>query len=504
MRPALRALWLGAALSSAACEETLEACAPCGLPSEGAVNVSGDARLDGVLEAIGRTSQWGQRAMADYDRRVDALAHAAGYAHEEGPEGRLKATAADVGQIAALVRAALFEQAGVTTSIEVESPRCAVDMKLALARQISCEEASDCYVDSSCDTALAACTGLCVGRCATSSGTDGEDLCGGSCYVDVDAGTAPEECLSLCIGTCAAGTAGSCPGRCRGTCSGPCSSYTADGVCDGACGGVCSGSCASVTPIACDGLCYGSCLVDPDPVNGCAGTCRGDCAEGACDGDCRGHLRPEGCDLPSRCDGVMACQETVKDLAWAYLTCDPAAVRVHVDLDAAFTGDTPALLGLAALLERTLAGLLGDYGRMSLLVDGVDPLGEIGPADLVEPADAAARPYAITDHAQLVAAGVPDDRASLPLFAMRARASRLAAEATSGDYKISAGSMSCVQPAFEEALALTDALIPIAVRDTSGSDPGAWPAPVIDRTRGLFRVLDGATALLGLNAESGK
>jgi hypothetical protein len=442
--------------------------------------------------------------MNDYDEGVDALAHAVGYLHEEGPGGRLKATAADVEQIAALLRGVFFGQAGVTTTIDVESPRCAVDTALALARQISCEDASGCYISAACDAALGSCTGLCVGRCATASGAAGEDMCGGSCYLEIDAGTAPEECLSRCVGTCAAGTPGPCAGRCRGTCSAPCSSYTADGACDGACEGICDGSCTFGVPIDCDGQCYGSCLVALDPVTGCAGSCRGDCAGGVCDGTCRGHLRPEGCDLPSRCPGVLACQEASKDLAWAYMTCDPAAVRVHVELDAAFTGDAPALLELAALLQRTLTGLLGDYGRTSLLVDGVDPRGEIGPGDLVEPPDGVARPHAVTDHAVLVAAGVPDDRASLPLFAMRARASLLLTEATGGDYQIAAGSMPCVRPAFEEALALTDALIPIAARDTSGSDPGSWPEPVIDRTWGLFRILDGATVLLGLNAETGK
>jgi hypothetical protein len=503
-RTALYALSLAAALSWAACEETLEACAPCALPSEGAVNASGDPRLDGVIEAIVRLSSWGARAERDYDTGLDALAHALGYAHAEGDGGRLHATAADVEQIAALLRAALFEQAGVTTVIDVESPRCAVDSELALARQISCEDASGCYIGSGCEGSLGSCTGLCVGRCVTASGETGQDACGGSCYVEVDAGTAPEECLPQCIGTCADGTAGPCPGRCRGTCSAPCSSYTADGACDGACDGDCDGSCTSAAPATCDGLCYGSCQVAVDSATGCAGMCRGDCSTRLCDGTCRGQLRPEGCDLASRCDGVLACQETAKDLAWAYLTCEPAAARVHVETDAAFTGDAAALLALAELLERTLATILVDYGQMSLLVDGVDPSGEIGPDDLLEPADSAARPWAITDEGTLIAAGVPSDRASLPLSAMRARASSLASEATGGSYDIAAGSMPCVRPAFEEVFALADTLIPIEARDTSGSDPTAWPAPVVDRTRGLYRVLDGATVLLGLNTESVK
>ena len=503
-RPALFALSLAAALSWAGCEETLEACAPCGLPSEGAVNVSGDPRLDGVIEAIVRVSSWGQRAEWDYDTGVDALAHAVGYEHAEGDGGRLHAAAADVEQIAALLGAALFEQAGVTTAIDIETPECAVDSELALARQISCEDASGCYIDSACGGALGSCAGLCVGRCVTASGDTGQDMCGGSCYVEVDAGTAPEECLSQCIGTCVGGIAGPCSGRCRGTCSAACSSYTADGLCDGACAGECDGSCTLAAPAMCGGLCYGSCQVVVDPETGCAGTCRGDCSTGVCDGTCRGQLRPEGCDMASRCDGVLACQETAKDLAWAHLTCTPAAARVHVETDAAFAGDAAALLALADLLEKTLAAILADYGRLSLLVDGVDPSGEIGPDDILEPADEAARPYAITGEGALVAAGVPSDRASLPLSALRARASSLASEATGGEYDISAGSMPCVRPAFEEAFALTDALIPIEARDTSGSDPSAWPAPIVDRTRGLYRVLDGATVLLGLNAESGK
>ncbi|MCK9461966.1 MAG: hypothetical protein M0R80_20235 [Proteobacteria bacterium] len=503
-RLAFCALLAGAALSSAGCEETLEACAPCGVPSAGAVNVSGDPRLDGEIEAAVRAWQWGRRAEAGFDANVDALAHAVGYAHAEGPSGTLHATAADVEQIAALLRAALFEQVGVATVIELEAPRCFADMGLALERQISCELSSGCYVGSGCEEALASCAGLCVGRCATESGSDAEDACGGFCYQEVDAGADPEECLSRCVGTCAGGSVGPCAGRCRGTCSAGCSSYTADGACDGACPGNCDGTCSSAAPFDCDGICYGSCRVEADPETGCAGVCRGDCAGGVCDGACRGHVRPEGCDMPSRCSGVLACQEVAKDLAWAYMACEPATARVHVELGAAFTGDAAALVDLAALLERALTAFQADFGRLSLLVDGVDPVGEIEPEDLVEPADAAARPYAVTDHEDLVAAGVPDERAGLPLFAMRARVSWLASEATGGEYEIAAGSMSCIRPALEEALELLDGLIPIEERDTSGSDPAEWPEPVIDRTRGLFRVLDGAAVLLGLDAEAGK
>lgn len=491
---------LGAlAALGAACEETLEACAPCGAVSGGATNISGDPRLDGLLEAVGRHSAWGSRAEADFDASVDALAHAAGYAHDEGDDGILHATPEQLASVVSIVRAALFTQTGVETATELAMPRCAVDAKLALARQKVCERAAGCYVDSACDFALGSCAGQCAGSCTAERPDGGLSDCGGGCYVDADG--AGGACLDECIGACALADAGPCAGRCRGACASTCSAHASDGACDGACAGACAGLCITASPAACAGECLGSCRVPFDPASGCAGTCRGGCAAGACDGACLGQFRPEGCDLPSRCDGVLACQETGKDLAWAYLRCAPGAARVHAEVGAGFTGDEARLVRIAAAYEATLSLVLRDYGPLSLLVDGVDPSGEVAAADMVEGIDTDARPYAVREHGALVEAGVPDDRAGLPLSALRARVSAVSGEISGGGYTIAAGPMPCVEPAFEEALALLDALVPIAARDTSGADPAGWPEPVVDRTRGLYRVLDGATALLGAGAE---
>jgi hypothetical protein len=484
------------------CEEVLEACAPCGLVSDGATTVSGDPRLDGVLEAVGLHAAWGARVEADYDAQLDALAHAVGYVHDEGANGVLSPSPDQAAQIASSVEGSLFSGAGVTTTIELSMPRCTVDSALALARQIVCEDAAGCYIDATCGAALGSCAGLCVGSCAIETADAGAADCAGACYAEVAA--AGDACLDECIGTCELADAGACDGRCRGGCDGACSAYGSDGACDGACQGSCSGSCSSASPIPCPGRCEGSCRVAWDGATGCNGTCRGSCATGLCDGACLGQFRPEGCDQPSQCDGVLACQETGKDLAWAHMRCAPGAARVHVELGASFAGDAARIAALASTLERTLALLLRDYGQLSLLVDGNDAAGEAAAEDIAEAADEDARPYAVTDPTELLKAGVPAERASLPLFALRARTSALAGEVGGGGYKVAAGSMPCAAPAFEDALSIMDALIPIEARDTSASDPAAWPAPVVDRTRGLYRVLDGAAILLGLGAAAGK
>jgi len=505
---AIRLAGCAAALASMCawgCEETLEACAPCGLVSDGATTISGDPRLDGVLEAVGRHAAWGARAEADYDARIDVLAHAVGYSHGEGEGGVLVATSADVEAISALVRSALFEQTGVATSVEIGMPRCTVDSALALERQNVCEKVAGCYVVASCDSlALGSCAGLCTGSCdAEVAGSDaGLSSSSGACFID--AADAGDSCLGECIGTCGLAEAGACAGRCRGACDGACTAYAADGECDGVCAGSCDGLCSSDLPMPCDGSCVGRCRAADGPLSECPGIYRGSCANGACEGACLGQFRPEGCDSPSACDGVLACQETGKDLAWAHMLCVSGTARVHVELGSAFTGDRARTVALATILEETLSALLRDYGQLSLLVDGIDPSGAARTADLSEPIDADARPFAVTDHEALVEAGVPDDRASLPLSALLARVSVLRDEVNGGGYKIAAGPMPCVAPAFEDAFALMGGLIPIAERDTSGSDPASWPAPVVDRTRGLYRVLDGAAVFLGLGDAAAK
>ncbi len=490
------------ALSQPGCEEVLEVCAPCGLVSEGMVDISGDPRVDAAFEAVQRLDHEALEATELFDGRMAELAARLGAAAPESGEF----DAADVAQLVEEIRAELDEPAGIDLRMEIERGGCWVDSELALERQLICEEAAGCYVSPECaDEIGGACTGLCAGDCGAS--------CDGDCYRSVESGDA-SGCLLDCAGSCSGMVAGFCPGRCVGLCDGECSAHDSDGDCNGRCRGGCTGVCELGTPFSCAGTCTGLCRIphqygEPCPI------CRGDCTDGSCAGSCRGQLRPSGCDMPTRCDGVYECQEASRWLAWAYLRCDPGRVRVAVELGAQYAGDRARAVGTARLLERIVADTLSSHAWASLLVDGIDVTGELASPEAIEEdlaAGAQERPELVgleylNDPVTLCELGVDAERRQLPLSGLKAHLGYLASRVDAGDFTIPAGAMPCVQPAIEDAVELLGELVPTSgggdCSDITG-DGGASGGPEADRSAGLYRLVDAQGALLdGLSGVAG-
>ncbi|MDD5307405.1 MAG: hypothetical protein PHU25_08795, partial [Deltaproteobacteria bacterium] len=194
-----------------------------------------------------------------------------------------------------------------------------------------------------------------------------------------------------------------------------------------------------------------------------------------------------GCDRPDRCAGVADSQYMAKGLAWAYLECVPASARVG--LTVAQGEDRAMWLERARVLERVLVRTAGYHAALSLLVDGADDAGGITAGDLNEDIPAAEL-GPLADPAFLKGLGVAESRLFLPLENLKARAGLLAEQATSGEFKISAGSLPCVQPALAEALAELQGFLPTV--------EGASGALVPDRTGGLYALVDAQAAILGL------
>jgi hypothetical protein len=475
------------------CEEVLETCPPCGVVAEGAVNVSGNPALDGNFEALQRILTLAREAEADLDEGLAALAVAVGAPLPD--DGRFDAAAVD-GLLEALVPA-IIDAPGATVAVAVEQGGCRVDTGLALGRQAACERAAGCYVRDDCETGLAgSCTGLCVGDCGTA--------CDGRCFAPT--AEVAETCLPTCLGACDGAVAAACPGRCHGACDGACTSHGADGQCGGACDGACSGTCEHDAPFTCDGTCAGYCRV-PNPAGSTCGHCRGNCSEGACAGECRGHYRVQGCDQPGRCAGVIACQETGRLLAWAGLRCAPSTAEVRASYSGDFAGDRAGHAAAARLLERVLTRLAGHRAMLGLLVDGSDVTGEVAPAAFTENllADATAHPEVLAldylrDDRILCALCVVPDRRHLPLSGLLARLGVLVGAAGDSGFPVTAGAMSCVTPAFEEARELLYDLLPVtdpglcaACAGDGAADPSALSP---DRGAGLYRVVDAIEALL--------
>ncbi len=492
------ALLLFAAVS---CEETLEVCAPCGLLSEGDVSITGDPRLDGTLEAVYLLDKWGSLAAESFDSNMALLAEQ--YGVEIPEDGRFSAGA--VADVVAAINQGLFGISGVEIHVSMERPRCWIDSSVALERQVVCEEGSDLYVPPDCSTGQqGSCTGLCEGECIARVSGSNVNLCTGVCYRE--AALAGDECLVGCIGSCEHDGGVECPGRCFGQCDTTCAGYTSLGRCNGECEGLCVGVCDSRTPFDCEGECEGLCRVPVSEEGACDGICMGDCAQGKCAGAsrCRGHFRPRGCDSSINArQAVLDCQEMTRLLGWANLRCEPAGVRSGIEMSPLATElDRGVIISRASRLESILAAILDDYGKLSLLVEGVDVAQMIGPGELTDEyqLDTRPRPAGRLSMEDLGTWGYVEAREHLPLTGLKARLGMLRIKGTSGDYEITAGSLPCVQPALEEAWSMIDVLIPCTAIDEDGDD--VIDSFVENRAGGLYRVWDGMEIVLGLGLQS--
>jgi len=190
-------------------------------------------------------------------------------------------------------------------------------------------------------------------------------------------------------------------------------------------------------------------------------------------------------------------------LAWANLRCEPAGARLGVEMSPLATElDKGAIIARVSRLQSILAAILDDYGKLSLLAEGADVAQMIGPDDLKDEYqfDTRPRPAGGLSMEDLGAWGYVEAREHLPLTGLKARLGMLRIKGTSGDYEISAGSLPCVQPAFEEAWSMVDVLIPCTAIEEDGDD--VIHSFVENRAGGLYRVVDGMEVIMGLGFQS--
>ncbi len=462
------------------CEEVLEACAPCGNVTDGDVNISGDPRLDGTLEAFQRVRRFAESAAAGFDRDKEMLIETFEISEAAGIE-----------EIVAEIESQLLGNQTVDVAIALEPARCWVDAEYAIASELACEELLECNLPRKPSQWIKAplCTGLFVGEC--------DARCLGQCFDE----TLPSErsCTEECVGTCSEITGQSCPGMCRGSCSSACSAYRANGECAGGCSGLCTGVCEAPIPFYCGGSCYGHCRVDLGEGNLCRGQCRGGCVDhsgkGKGQGTCRGHLRPAGFD-----EECSECREMAKWIAWSMLTCWPAAVKLSVDFSPEYEDDRTDFLARVRKLERVLARTANKYAALALLVDGVDVTSELEPQDLTETvSENTPEIDYLKSETDVEDLGVVFSRRFLPLSGLKARVKMLAGTATQGDFLITSNALPCITPAFEEAASLLGEMIPAV---NSGADLEMDRACSITSieadTPCLYRVVDEQAALLTL------
>jgi hypothetical protein len=229
-----------------ACEETLEACQPCGSVLDGAINISGDPRVDGTFDTVKRMREFSQSAARTFQNETSLLRQTFGL-----PED------ADVPDIVTAIEEQLFQVPGGTVTIYLEPAKCWVDALWARELEFSCEERSDCTISRTCteNSAPPYCTGFFSGGCT-------DNACQGECYQAVSDDNVA--CIEQCIGLCVEMDAGMCPGRCMGDCSGTCSAYDPNASCSGYCGDTCTGMCELDAAFVCTGQCEGLCQVTLD------------------------------------------------------------------------------------------------------------------------------------------------------------------------------------------------------------------------------------------------
>ena len=216
-------------------------------------------------------------------------------------------------------------RASATLKIDIQEPRCEVNVSAKLDCQAQCSASAKC------------------------------ELSPGEIKASCEPGKLSGQCSAQCTGSCE-GSA-SVAVSCKGTCSGEC-----DGTCDGtASSGQCSG--------ACDGKCRGSCAVEASDNISCEGTCSGDCTAEFKAPKCEGKFTP-----PSgKCEASANCSGSCDASASAKAECTPPSISIS--LAAGASADVQAKV---AALQKWLPQIfLIIKGRFNVLTGQIEGLGTV-------------------------------------------------------------------------------------------------------------------------------
>jgi modification target Cys-rich repeat protein len=307
------------ALMTAGCDKasdiTDDVCGECGEFSKGDIGISGNAKIDGFLQAVSSFDTSVTTLNAKFEVGLSQLEAAFGIEVDGSASLDARVTAL-IAKIEGEVNANL--EADSAISVGFQPAKCSANLDVAVEAQVTCEAKADCDVEVEPGSAQVTCEGTCTGSCS------GE--CDGTVQCKVEAPSV--ECSGSCEGSCDVEVSAECSGTCKGSCDGECSAYVknADGEmeCNGSCSGKCEGTCSASVSGSCEGKCTGSCTADPGGAEckgevKCEGTCKAECS-----GGCTGEVTPPS--AKASCDASAECKGQAKAQASASLECTPPSV----------------------------------------------------------------------------------------------------------------------------------------------------------------------------------
>lgn len=367
-------------------------CGPCGALATGDVGISGNAKLDGFFEAVGKIGDTTAAINGDFNANIDALSEIYGVTD-------FKASASidkKVDDLIAAIQGEFSANVSGGVTVNYKPAECHASLDVAVKAQASCEAKAGCEGDVTPPSAAVECEGSCTGSCM---GT-----CEGApptCEL-----TASAKCEGKCEGTCTFDAAATCDGTCHGSCSGECSATDANGNCNGKCDGMCDGSCELSAAAECNGTCSGKCEVEAGAMceGGKAPSCSGSC-KGQCSGSCTGEVTPPSAHVD--CKASADCQGQASAKANASLECTPPSLDLDYSFkagaDATAQADFVAHLGE---LKTRGAAILTGFTKYKMLIEGqTDANGKV----IVQPPVATLKASItdLIDHAGEIAADVP-------------------------------------------------------------------------------------------------
>ncbi len=331
-------------------------CGPCGKISTGDVGISGNAKLDGFFEAVGRISDATASINGDFNANIDALSQVYGVANFDASA----AIDAKVDALIAKIKADFSANLSGGVALDYQPAECHASLDVAVKAQADCEAKANCTGEVTPPSATVDCKGSCTGTCM---GT-----CEGApptCDLTVAA-----KCEGKCEGTCTVDAAAACDGTCHGKCDGNCSATDANGQCNGSCDGMCTGSCELSAAATCSGTCSGKCEIAANAMcdGGKPPSCSGSCT-GQCSGSCTGDVTPPS--AHANCDASAQCNAQASAKANATLECTPPSVQLtYTFADKLSASDKADFVAHLGELKLRGAAILTGFTKYDLLIHG--------------------------------------------------------------------------------------------------------------------------------------
>lgn len=338
-------------------------CGPCGAVAEGAVSISGNARLDGFFSAVADLDGAFVSVRGDFDANIRGLA--AAWDFDIAADAAIDA--ALVGELMADIKGQIAASIEGGVSLNYVPPRCSADISLSVEAQASCEAQAGCDVEVDPGEVSVSCEGQCSGGC--SAECMGDVACNASASGGIS-------CMASCEGSCALEVAASCDGTCKGTCTA--GGDTQEGF-EGECAGECEGTCEMAAGGECSGTCQGSCVGDPVMVEAscdveveCRGTCMGECS-----GSCDGTATPPSASVD--CEASADCQASASAQGSANLSCTPPSLELAFNFSAGLAGDVNAQAAFRArisALQVRGAAILQGFARLRGVIGEANASGQ--------------------------------------------------------------------------------------------------------------------------------